>query len=218
MRETRGRCRRIILCVHGQVVHGQVTCTPPSLFTRCAVQGDQLVVYGGERSAAAEPPDGAELGEGGEDDDEDSEPIADVCQLCLQSHYWVVLPMEGEKNSQLPARTGPSITAMPDGRGLVFGESSAHPSSDALVASEIHYKALQYHAWADLCMGEDRSPQLLARTSPDTFAMPRKILWSSLQQSMSSFSLMQSSVLMTLPMRHGLTGCEIACRRPGLLP
>ena len=104
------------------------TCTPLSLFIRPAVQGDQLVVYGGERSAAVEPRDGAELGEEGADDDEDSEPIADVCQLCLQSHYWVVLPMEGETNSQLPARTGPTITAMPDGRGLVFGKSSAHPS------------------------------------------------------------------------------------------
>ena len=85
-------------------------------------------MYGGERSAAAEPPDRAEPGEGGEEVDEDSEPIADVCQLCLQSHYWVVLPMEGEKNSQLPARTGPTITAMPDGRGLVFGKSLT-PSS-----------------------------------------------------------------------------------------
>ena len=103
-----------------------------SLLMRPAVQGDQLVVYGGERSAAAEPPDGAELGEGGEDDDEDSEPIADVCQLCLQSHYWVVLPMEGETNSQLPARTGPTITAMPDGRGLVFGKSLFPPQMHSI--------------------------------------------------------------------------------------
>ena len=183
-------------------------------------------MYGGERSAAAEPPDGAELGEEGEEDDEDSEPIADVCQLCLQSHYWVVLPMEGETNSQLPARTGPTITAMPDGRGLVFGKSFMHPSSDALNAPEDRHTALQSHRWAGLPMGGERFPRLFARTSSDTFAMPPHsrlcaqlaFIWSSLQQFMSSFSLMQSSSLLTPSTQHGLTGCAYACRWAGLIP
>jgi len=91
-----------------------------------------LVVYGGERVAGEEAGRPEAQADDEEDDDDDgSEPISDVCQLCPQSHYWVVLPMEGEKNSRLPARTGPTITAMPDGRGLVFGE----PFSDIRVVA-----------------------------------------------------------------------------------
>ena len=96
------------------------------------MQGDKLVVYGGEKGAAekADRPE-AQADDREDDDDEDSEPISDVCQLCPQSHYWVILPMEGERNSRLPARTGSTMTAMPDGRGLVFGDhphTSIHPS------------------------------------------------------------------------------------------
>ena len=244
--------------IHHIVRADQVTCNLSTLFTRCAVQGDQLVVYGGERSAAAEPPDRAEPGEGGEDDEEDSEPIADVCQLCLQSHYWVVLPMEGEKNSQLPARTGPSITAMPDGRGLVFGESSTHlfkmhllplklttrrcsrtPGLSCLWVETGHPSCwpapaltlLPCHAFKALCsissylvispaVHEQLQPhaeQLTADTANaawmDRVCIRMQMGWTHL---MSSFSLMQSSALKTLPMRHGLTGDAFACRRPGL--
>ena len=146
-----------------------VTCASfSSLFTCRAVQGEQLVVYGGERSAA----EGPQGGEGEEDDDGDSEPIADVCQLCPQSHYWVILPMEGERNSRLPARTGPSLTAMPDGRGLVFGELPGHPPSDALLGPAVCHAPLQSHCLIDLPTRGDRSFQLLARTSSHTIAMP----------------------------------------------
>lgn len=87
------------------------------------MQGNQLVVYGGEKGGPekADRPE-AQVDDSTDDDDEDSEPISDVCQLCPQSHYWVILPMEGERNSKLPARTGSTMTAMPDGRGLVFGD------------------------------------------------------------------------------------------------
>ena len=81
------------------------------------------MVYGGERGAAEKPARAAGGLEDDEDDDEEGEPISDVCQLSAQSHYWIVLPMEGETRARLPARTGPTITAMPDGRGLVFGKA-----------------------------------------------------------------------------------------------
>ena len=93
------------------------------------MQGDQLVVYGGEKGAAEKADRTRQRRKRmmkKDDDDEDSEPISDVCQLCPQSHYWVILPMEGERNSRLPARTGSTMTAMPDGRGLVFGEHTLH--------------------------------------------------------------------------------------------
>jgi hypothetical protein len=82
-------------------------------------------VYGGERGVGAKvdrPEAQADENEEGDDEDDDAEPVSDVCQLDLQLHYWVILPMEGETKTPLPARTGPTITAMPDGRGLVFGE------------------------------------------------------------------------------------------------
>ena len=88
------------------------------------LQGDQLVVYGGERGVwekVDRPEAQANENEERDDEDDDAEPISDVCQLDVQSNYWVILPMEGETKTPLPARTGPTITAMPDGRGLVFG-------------------------------------------------------------------------------------------------
>ncbi len=70
------------------------------------MQGQQLVVYGGEANKGH--PDDArsgaqQRGENAtadleEEEDDDSEPIADVC--CLdgqagQEHFWVTLPMNG---------------------------------------------------------------------------------------------------------------------------
>lgn len=81
-------------------------------------------MYGGERGVGEKvdrPEAQANENEERDDEDDDAEPISDVCQLDVQSTYWVILPMEGETKTPLPARTGPTITAMPDGRGLVFG-------------------------------------------------------------------------------------------------
>ena len=67
------------------------------------MQGQQLVVFGGERSdpgatgraggAAPEQAAGEEDEE--EPDEEPVEPIADVCALDAVAHFWVSLPMDG---------------------------------------------------------------------------------------------------------------------------
>lgn len=48
-------------------------------------------MYGGERSSSSARNDGAEPDE----DDDECEPIADVCTLDALAHFWVTLPMDG---------------------------------------------------------------------------------------------------------------------------
>ena len=48
-------------------------------------------MYGGERSSSSARADGAEPDE----DDDECEPISDVCTLDALAHFWVTLPMDG---------------------------------------------------------------------------------------------------------------------------
>ena len=67
-----------------------------------AAQGRQLVVYGGEASKGQGDDAKSDMGHGEGNDDEtdedDGEPISDVCFLDGQEgheHFWVTLPMNG---------------------------------------------------------------------------------------------------------------------------
>lgn len=50
-------------------------------------------MYGGERSSSSARADGAEPDE----DDDECEPISDVCTLDALAHFWVTLPMDGAR-------------------------------------------------------------------------------------------------------------------------
>lgn len=61
----------------------------------CAVQGKQLLVFGGERIKALA--EGAATQE--HDDEDDLEPLADVCQLDWEANLWLNLPITGEQSA-----------------------------------------------------------------------------------------------------------------------
>lgn len=77
-------------------------------------------MYGGERSTvrgATLDPEGA-----GEEDEDECEPISDVCTLDAAAHFWVTLPMDGA------SLTPPRQFACSDKRWQQASATLCHPS------------------------------------------------------------------------------------------
>ncbi|BDA42375.1 probable acyl-CoA-binding domain-containing protein 5 at C-terminar half [Coccomyxa sp. Obi] len=118
-------------------------------------EGRQLLVYGGERSSSAARADGAEPDE----DDDECEPIADVCTLDALAHFWVTLPMDGTGGGDaIPARAGATMTALPDGRGFVFGglDIEGKYRNDAFV---VDAKRISWFSLAGIMKGAPPKPR-----------------------------------------------------------
>ena len=161
------------------------------------MQGQQLVVFGGERADPAPPlADGAgaapEQAAGGDDeepDEEPVEPIADVCALDAEALFWVSLPMDGDslpiqcRDLQLPGVT--IAVAVPAGQGaqregalpmygvmmLMAGGAARSTRGTAVcrgVCPELHVTR------ATLCAraGMDGCKQVPARAGPSLTALP----------------------------------------------
>eukprot|EP00884_Botryococcus_braunii_P009553 jgi/Botrbrau1/1859/Bobra.146_1s0048.2 len=94
-------------------------CAWHALATASTPEGEQLLVFGGEREQVAE---GSELPHSQlPEDEEDLLPHNAIALLDPSLAFWVPITLAGEEGNLLPARSGHTLTTLDDGRVLLFG-------------------------------------------------------------------------------------------------